>query len=168
MVAMSPNTSARSSHAARNVGRIDPGILRHRALVQRLTRNPPARWRRFSRPLIRPQPGFYVLRWVRGSPLVPALIYQLCPMVVPQPGVFGGPHPDEWCRPLDRPMRLGGQINGKETPFERVWTARALRRVSEVEYRFRLGPLRRWARSNGLSEAQFHRPARLAELPPLF
>ena len=168
MPAEFPIILSRSSHAARNVGRLDPGILRHRALVLRLTRNPPSRWRRFSRPLIRPQPGFYVLRWARGSPLVPALIYQLCPMVVPQPGVFGGPHPDEWCRPLDRSTRLGGQIDGKETSFERVWTARALRRVSEAEYRFRLGPLRQWARSNGLSKEHFHRPALLAELPPLF
>ncbi len=168
MVAMSPNTSPRSSHAARNAGRIDPGILRHRALVQRLTRNPPQRWRPFSRVLIRPLPGFYALRWRRGSPLVPALIYQVCPMVVPQPGVFGGPHPDEWCRPLDRSSRLRAQIDGRDVPLERVWTARSLRRVSAAEYRFRLGPLRRWARLSGLADARFHRSVRLAELPPLF
>jgi hypothetical protein len=168
MIIRSLITPTRFSHAARNPWRIDPGILRHRVLVQRLTRYPPPRSGWFSGVLIRPQPGFYVLRRARGAPLVPALIYQICPMVVPQPGVFGGPHPDEWCRPLDRSTRMGGQIDGKETPFERVWTARALRRVSAAEYRFRLGLLRHWARSSGLSEARPRQPVRLAELPPLF
>src|SRR5580704_15381167 len=35
--------------------------------------------------LISSQPGFYVMRLNSGAPLVPAIIYQLCPMVIPQP-----------------------------------------------------------------------------------
>jgi hypothetical protein len=124
--------------------------------------------RPFSRVLIRTEPGFYVLRWRRESPLAPALIYQLCPMVVPQPGVFGGPHPHEWCRPLDRPPRVRAQLDGKDAPIEQVWTTRSLRLVSEAEYHFRLGPLRRWARSSDDPKARSRRPVRLAEFPPLF
>jgi hypothetical protein len=89
-------------------------------------------------------------------------------MVIPQPDLFGGPHPDEWCRPLDRSPRLRAQLDGKDVPVEQVWTARSLRPVNVAEYRFRLGPLRHWARSNGLPEARPYRSVRLAELPPLF
>jgi hypothetical protein len=46
-----------------------------------------------SRILIRPRPGFYVMRLRSGAPLVPAVIYQLCPMVIPQPTTIAGPHP---------------------------------------------------------------------------
>jgi hypothetical protein len=121
-----------------------------------------------SRILIRPEPGFYLMRLRGGAPLVSALIYQLCPMVVPQPGVLGGPHPDEWCRPLDRSRRLQAQIDGKDASLDAVWTARSLRPVSAAEYRFRLGPLRHWARRTGMPEARSRRRVQLAELTPLF
>jgi hypothetical protein len=48
-----------------------------------------------ARILIRPEPGFHVMRLARGAPLVPALIYLLCPMVVPRPDAADGPHPDD-------------------------------------------------------------------------
>jgi hypothetical protein len=50
--------------------------------------------------LVRPRPGFYVTRLRRCARLVPAVIYQLCPMVMPQPSAVNGPNPEEWCRPF--------------------------------------------------------------------
>jgi hypothetical protein len=122
-----------------------------------------------SRILLRPRPGFYVMRLQRGAPLVPALIYQLCPMVIPQPTTVDGPNPYEWCRPLDRSPRYGAQIDGKRVPVERVWTASSLRRIGAEEYAFRMGPLRRWARTHPeMPEARPESPVDLAALPPLF
>lgn len=122
-----------------------------------------------SRILLHPSPGFYLMRWRRGSPLVPALIYRLCPMVIPQPTAVDGPNPAEWCRPLDRSPRVRAMIDGKPVPVDRVWTARSLRPVSPAEYAFRMGPLRRWARANPqMPEARPGQPVDLAALPPLF
>jgi len=119
--------------------------------------------------LIRPEPGFYVMRLRSGAPLVPAMIYQLCPMVIPQPTSVTGPHPDEWCRPLDRSPRYEAKLSGKRVPIDKVWTARSLRYVSRAEFEFRIGPLRRWARQNPVApEAHPHRRVDLDAIPPLF
>ena len=119
--------------------------------------------------LLRPRPGFYVMRLKRGAPLVSALICQLCPMVIPQPTTVDGPDPDDWCRPLDRSLRYGALIDGKPAAVDRVWTSRSLRPVNPEEYAFRIGPLRRWARANpGMPEARPEKPVDLAALPPLF
>jgi hypothetical protein len=124
---------------------------------------------RQPRMLLRPRPGFYVLRLRRGAPLVPALIYQLCPMVIPQPSAVDGPHPEDWCRPLDRSRGCCAQVDGKLSDLERVWFARSLRPVSRDEYEFRIGPLRQWARANPrMPEAQPEKTVDLAALPPLF
>jgi len=122
-----------------------------------------------ARILIRPQPGFYVMRLRSGAPLVALVIYQLCPMVIPQPLTVGGPHPDDWCRPLDRSRRYEARLDGKRVDLDRVWTARSLRPVSHAEFEFRSGPLRRWARENpNAPEARPYRPVDLAAIPPLF
>src|SRR5580700_3704962 len=137
-------------------------------------RNPPGERlssgaRSEARMLLRPCPGFYVMRWRRDAPLVPALIYQLCPLVMPQPTAVDGPNPDEWCRPLDRSPRFAALIDGKPIAIDRIWTARSLRPVSPAEYAFRIGQLRRWARANPqMPEARPHKPVDLAALPPLF
>ena len=130
--------------------------------------------RRFSgrlaiRILIRPVPGFYVMRLRSGAPLITALIYRLCPMVIPEPTTVAGPHPEEWCRPLDRSPRYEARLDGKRVEIDRVWTARSLRRVSRDEFEFRMGPLRRWARQN--PSAPERRPQSTVDLdgiPPLF
>jgi hypothetical protein len=132
---------------------------------------PVGRWSSWATPrvLLQPQPGFYVMRLRRGAPLVSALIYQLCPMVVPQPTAVDGPHPDDWCRPLDRSPRYGALIDGERVAVDRVWTARSLRPVSPAEYAFRIGPLRRWARAYPvMPEARPERPVDLTALPSLF
>src|SRR5580704_411061 len=91
----------------------------------------PARdWGTYKRILIRPEPGFYVMRLRSGAPLVPAIIYQICPMAIPEPTTITGPHPDEWCRPLDRSPRFAARVDGKQVDVERVWTARSLRRAA--------------------------------------
>jgi hypothetical protein len=124
---------------------------------------------RNARVLIRPKPGFYVMRPGRGGPIAPAIIWQLCPMVLPQPNAVSGPHPEDWCRPLDRSPVLRAQINGKPVPIDRVWTARSLRPIRATEYAFRIGPLQQWARSGPtMPEANPDRPVNLASLPPLF
>lgn len=122
-----------------------------------------------ARILIRPEPGFYVMRLRSGAPLVPAIIYRLCPMVIPQPMTVAGPHPDEWCRPLDRSPRYEARIDDRRVEVDRVWTARSLRQVNSAEFEFRSGPLRRWARQNpSAPEARPERPVDLDALPPLF
>jgi hypothetical protein len=122
-----------------------------------------------TRMLLRPRPGFYVMRLGRGAPLVPALIYRICPMVLPQPSAVGGPDPADWCRPLRRSPRYGALIDGRRVAIERVWTARSLRPVSPDEYTFRTGPLRRWAEANPqMPEARPDQPVDFASLPPLF
>ena len=124
---------------------------------------------RAARILIRPKPGFYVMRLRSGAPLVPAIIYRLCPMVIPEPTNVAGPHPSEWCRPLDRSPRYDARLDGQRVDIDRVWTARSLRRVSREEFEFRIGPLRRWARQNSSApEARPHRPVDLDVIPPLF
>jgi len=69
-------------------------------------------------------------------------------MVIPQPMNVAGPHPEDWCRPLDRSPHFQARVNGKRAHIDRVWTARSLRPVSRDEFEFRIGPLRRWAREN--------------------
>jgi hypothetical protein len=109
------------------------------------------------------------LRRGRDQPLEPAIIQRCCPMVLPQPNAIGGPHPEDWCRPLDRSPVLQAQINGKSVHIDRVWTARSLRPISATEYAFRIGPLRQWAGSGPtMPEANPDRPVNLANLPPLF
>jgi hypothetical protein len=128
--------------------------------------SPRPRWAE-PRILLRPRPGFYVMRLKRAALLVPALIYQLCPMVIPQPTAVGGPHPDEWCRPLDRSPRYGALIDGKRVAIDRVWMAGSLRPVNLEEYKFRMGPLRRWAQANAMPEARPYQPVDFTVLPPL-
>ncbi|MBV9551948.1 MAG: hypothetical protein JO032_04045 [Alphaproteobacteria bacterium] len=108
------------------------------------------------------------MRARRGAPLVAALIYQLCPMALPEPMRVGGPHPDEWCRPRDRSPGYRALLDGQPVAVEVVWTARSLRPIGEAEYRFRTGVLRRWARSTAMPEALPRRPVDLAALPPLY
>jgi hypothetical protein len=129
----------------------------------------PIRPRPAARVLIRPQPGFYVMRMRSGAPLVPAIIYQLCPMVIPQLTTIAGPHPDEWCRPLDRSPCWEARLDGQRVDIDRVWTARSLRPVSRAEFEFRNRPLRRWVRENpSAPEARPHRAVDLSAIPPLF
>jgi hypothetical protein len=167
--ALSPITPATSPHLFGPDCKPGQGILQVSASLE----NPiSSRWlaaRPAARVLIRPQTGFYVMRLRSGAPLVPAIIYQPCPMVIPGPMSVAAPHPDEWCRPLDRSPRYEARVDGKRVDLDRVWTARSLRRVCRAEFEFRSGPLRRWARQNpSAPEAKPHMPVDLDAIPPLF
>jgi hypothetical protein len=68
-----------------------PSIQDHRVFIA-----PVSRWsRRMERVVTYYDrgPAFNVMRLNRGAPLVPALIYQLCPMAVPHPTVLNEPDP---------------------------------------------------------------------------
>ena len=109
------------------------------------------------------------MRLRAGAPLVGALIYRLCPMVIPEPSNVHGPHPDEWCRSLDRSRRCEALVEGRRADIDRVWTSRSLVRVNRDEFDFRTGPLRRWARATRCApEANPAIPVDLSLLPPLF
>ena len=124
---------------------------------------------RLQRILLRPGPGFYV-RMRRDAPLVPALIFQLCRMVMSQPSAVNGPNPADWGRPLDRSPRFGALIDGKRVAFDPVWTSRSLKPVSPEEYAFSQGPVAPLGR--GPIPACRHRstekPLNLALFPTLF
>jgi hypothetical protein len=90
-------------------------------------------------------------------------------MVVPQPTTATGPHPNEWCRPLDRPRRYEARINGERVDIDRVWTAHSLRAISSEEYIFRMRAMRRRSRLNdGAPQARPEKRIDLNRLPPLF
>ena len=140
--------------------------LRSKSVKQYISLRGPWHQTRF---LVRPRPGFYVMRLRRGAPWVPALIYQLCPMVLPRPTALAGLDPDDWCWPLGCSPRYAALIDGKPTSVDRVWMARSLRPVNPEEYAFRIGPLRRWALAHpGMPEARPEEPVDLATLPSLF
>src|SRR5437764_9166439 len=69
-------------------------------------------------------PSFYVMRLRRGTPLIPALIYQHCQMVMPQLSAVSGPNPEDWRRP-GRAVRFGALIDGKPIAVDRVWVPTA-------------------------------------------
>lgn len=109
------------------------------------------------------------MRLCYAAPVVPALIFQFCPMVIPAPGKIDDSNPSEWCRPLQGPPGYGALINGDPASAERVWANRSLRPISDKEYAYRMGPLRDWARTNPeMPEARPDQPVDLAALPPLF
>jgi hypothetical protein len=121
------------------------------------------------RTLWQPRPGFYLLRLRRGTPLIPALIFQACPMVIPEPGMAGGPNPADWCRLDHGPPRYGALIDGSPADVERVSASRSLRPITAAEYSFRMGPLRQWAQTHPqMPEAHPDRPVDLAVLTSLF
>jgi hypothetical protein len=164
-----PTTHVAIPHLVLTTGQPDRGNTRASLSAESLLMSRRLSGRRAKRVLIRPEPGFYVMRLVRGAPLVPALIYLVCPLVVPQLGVPEGPHPDDWCRPLDRPLQCRAQIDGKPVPVDQVWTARSLRPISSAEYQFRIGALRQWARMHPrMPEARPQLLVDLTALPPLF
>jgi hypothetical protein len=164
-----PITPIAISHLLWAASQWNPGNMRVFGSAQSSAPSQRFAGRQAPRILIRPEPGFYVMRVRSGAPLAPAIIYRLCPMVIPEPTTVTGPHPDEWCRPLDRSPRYEARLDGKRVDIDRVWTARSLRRVSREEFEFRVGPLRRWARRNpGAPEARPHRSVDLDAIPPLF
>jgi len=113
---------------------------------------------RRPRKLAEPQPGFWLVRAVKGGPLVPARIY------------WCDHEPGEPDNKLDRwPLPfLAAELAGKVADVERVWTMRGIP-ISEDEYRYRVAD-QAWARAHAPEEpvAQPYLPIDpLAVKPPL-
>jgi hypothetical protein len=112
----------------------------------------------------RPQPGHFLVRLVKGGPLVPALIYLPCPWVQPEPENPYGPDPWEWCRHYERQGPPRAVIAGDQpVDPEFVWTYG--REITAEEYRYRV-ELLAWARRTRAPEARLRRPIRLSEIAP--
>jgi hypothetical protein len=92
--AYSPTMPIAIPHRLAPARRPDPGKPRLSASPASPLWFRPGAGRPTSRVLIRPQPGFYVLRLRSGAPWVAAIIYQLCPMVMPVAANVRGPDPD--------------------------------------------------------------------------
>lgn len=121
-----------------------------------------------TRDVSKPEPGHFMIRRVKGGPLVPALIYRECPMLHPsEPGDFY-PDVEEWCRPA-RPefCRLAASINGKAVSLEQVWTHG--RFCTPEEWRYQV-TLAEWARKYAPHEPQANpfRAIDLNDMPPIF
>lgn len=119
-----------------------------------------------ARTLGRPELGFYTMRLVKGGPIVPAVIYQPCPFLMPGDGV----DPDDWFTPQDRSwcyQRLG-RIADDPADADLIWE-RSRARIGAEEYRH-LMAVRDWAVKHrpDMPEAEPRKQVRLAEMRPLF
>lgn len=91
-----------------------------------------------------PQPGFFKLRLVRQGPWVPAIIWQPCPMIEPEP-LEATSDPADWCHPTDPwrgPRWLRARIGDDEADPLEVWMRG--KRITAAEYHHRVA-LAAWA-----------------------
>lgn len=118
-----------------------------------------------ARPMHQPKPGFYLLRTVKGGPLVPARItYE--PTRDPETG-----------EPLDRSWYWRAEIAGKqladpaidflEAKVDQVWWRG--KPIGLAEFRYRMDSLA-WARQHDehAPEARPYEPIDLNSSPPVF
>lgn len=66
-----------------------------------------------SRMLLRPEAGFYVINRSRRGLLVWAMIFLLCPMVIPHPTVADAPNPEDGYGKLNGSLRLHALVDDK-------------------------------------------------------
>lgn len=119
-----------------------------------------------------PEPGFFKLRMVRGGVWVPALIWQPCPMVIPEdPNEEAvGEMPSDWCYPIDPyrgPRALLARIGDAAVDPLEVWQRG--RKITGEEYYWRRG-LREWAivKAPSQPEANPRQPVDLRRQPSMF
>jgi hypothetical protein len=118
------------------------------------------------------RPAHLLLRLVKGGPWVPAIIYQPCPFIEPEP-LSPYPPPRDWCQPLDRspnPLRArigDGPVIEDQTEIDRLWAQSRFCSANEYRYRLRL---REWAVRNAprSPEAQPGQAVDLNRQPSLF
>jgi len=121
-----------------------------------------------SRIIDRPQQGFYVIRLVKGGPLVPARIWRPCACTVPNGDDAIDPNAlHEWRETCDRFPHLRGEIDGKHADLWMVWTSG--RPTTEANWRY-MTDVSRWARAHAPHEpeAQPRETVNLAAIPPIF
>lgn len=86
-----------------------------------------------TRRIDRPEPGFWMIRLVKGGPLVPAAIMRVQTTQDPETG-----------EPMERSSFLAAFINGEPVDIDAVWLTRGTE-ITEAEYRFRVADAE-WAR----------------------
>ncbi len=115
----SPTTSVTGPHVFLAAGHPDHGSLLVFASEEG---SASSRWIagwQATRILIRPEPGFYVMRLRSGAPLVAAIIYQLCPMVMPEPASVRARIPTIGVdHSTDRPATRRASMAGASTSTE--------------------------------------------------
>jgi len=139
-----------------------------------------------------PAPGFFKLKFARGGPWIPAIIWRPCPLVIPEPLEEYTEPPEYWCYPTEAssppsqvwsctqelppqlvaegPTMWSGlwaRIGDDEVDPLEVWGRGP--QIGPAEYLWRLR-LREWAVQFAPAEPEANpkRPADLASLPSLF
>ncbi len=95
-----------------------------------------------ARQIARPAPGFWLLRQVKGGPLVPAAIVVLRTTA----------EPDEPDNIMDRSPFIAAFIAGEPVGLDDVWFRRG-EAITKREYEFRVADLR-WAQQHAPDEPQ--------------
>lgn len=111
-----------------------------------------------ERQIDRPQPGYWMIRLVKGAPEVPACIqYE---QTTHEPG-----NPENL---MERSAILTARINGDVVRMDRVWLRRG-RSITKAEHDFQVADAR-WAakHSPGEPKANPDRPVDLNSIPPIF
>lgn len=112
-----------------------------------------------TRVISSPEPGFFVLRLVKGGPLVPAVIWRPCPVEVdPFEGII---------QPLDRYPHLQARILDRDVHPETVWAAG--RAVPRAEWQYlvaRAEWARMWAPRDPLANPK--QPMAIEKMAPAF
>lgn len=109
-----------------------------------------------TRPIARPQPGYWLVRLVAGGPEVPAAIVYEQTLH----------EPDEPDNLMDRSPQLVAYLAGKVVKIAEVWERRG-RPIDAAEYAYQLADLT-WAQRHapGEPKATPHRPINLTIAPP--
>ena len=112
----------------------------------------------------RPQPGYFLIRLVKGGPELGAMIFLPCPWVPPEdpdaPPSSWNTDPSEWGTPYDRGRRLEATIDGKPADIWKVWSWG--RPTTQKEYLYRIHGAR-WDRMNQPS-APLANPTRAVDI----
>ena len=95
-----------------------------------------------ARRIDRPEPGLFVMKFVKGGPEIPARIWRPCCCTV-----NGGDEQvlHDWRETCDRYPHLQGEIAGKPADLWRVWGSG--RRTTEPHWRY-LSDVRKWAEAH--------------------
>lgn len=136
------------------------------ALAMRLAGRPSYDRPAQIRILGQPEPGYFVVRLVKRGPLVPAIIWRPCPLILPEL-LSDTPAPEDWCRPTERGRPLRARIGEEEVSPNVVWERG--RRVPEAEYAYRAA-LGAWAKQHAPAAPEANPAERvdMATQPSLF
>lgn len=117
-----------------------------------------------GRRIDRPEPGFFVMRFVKRGPEIPARIWRPCACTV---NGGDGQSLHDWLYSCDRYPHLQGEIAGKPAALHRVWEGG--KPTTEAHWRY-LTDVRKWAETHAPEDpaANPGQPIELGAMPPLF